>query len=314
METRRTGSASLAIPVLFLVSPDKLISKDANTISFIFQLAESKKEASRAQEASRAVLLTNAPSLVVERFLNGDQQKSTSYKAGTVLACSFVNLNQFVELFSADDVSTTMDELVTGIDQIVFSSNVNRLSMNGEHLLFASEPKTRSAAQVQTISNFAIMLMNFLERLSHKTPARYTLQMKIGIGTGFVFEGVLGKTIPKYTIVGEAVTIAFKMLASARPRTIRLSRSTHDMLKQHGAMFETTILKSCQTVCKVHIQSTLVISTSVISNNRLSRRKNLVLVKTQKSKIRLENIVEKRRNCSWGAISPLLHNIFNIYF
>ena len=35
------------------------------------------------------------------------------------------------------------------------------------------------------------------------------------------------------------------------------------------------------------LQSTLVISTSVISNNRLSRRKNLVLVITQKSKIRL---------------------------
>ena len=67
-------------------------------------------------------------------------------------------------------------------------------------------------------------------------------------------------------------------------------------------------------VTKVEIQSTLVISTSVISNNRLSRRENLVLVLTQKSKIRLQNIVEKRRNCSWGAISPLFHNIFNIYF
>ena len=65
---------------------------------------------------------------------------------------------------------------------------------------------------------------------------------------------------------------------------------------------------------KTKIQSTLVISTSVISNNRLSRRENLVLALTQKSKIRLQNIVEKRRNCSWGAISPLFHNIFNIYF
>ena len=25
-------------------------------------------------------------------------------------------------------------------------------------------------------------------------------------------------------------------------------------------------------------------------------------------------MVEKRRNCYWGAISPLFHNIFNIYF
>ena len=64
----------------------------------------------------------------------------------------------------------------------------------------------------------------------------------------------------------------------------------------------------------VTIQSTLVISTTVISNNRLSRRKNLVLVITQKSRIRLYNIVEKRRNCSWGAISLFFHNIFNIHF
>ena len=41
-----------------------------------------------------------------------------------------------------------------------------------------------------------------------------------------------------------------------------------------------------KTVLNV-IQSILVISTSVISKNRLSRRKNLVLVITQKSKIRL---------------------------
>ena len=60
------------------------------------------------------------------------------------------------------------------------------------------------------------------------------------------------------------------------------------------------------------IQLTLVISTSVISNNRLSRSENLVLVLTQRSTNRQQNIVQKRRNCSLGTISPLLHNIFNI--
>ena len=71
----------------------------------------------------------------------------------------------------------------------------------------------------------------------------------------------------------------------------------------------------CTWVLAIYtLQSTLVISTSVISNNRLSRRENLVPVLTQKSKIRVQHIVEKRRNCSWGAISPLFNNIFNIYF
>ena len=57
--------------------------------------------------------------------------------------------------------------------------------------------------------------------------------------------------------------------------------------------------------------SRLVILTSLISNNRLSRSDYLVPVLTWKSNNRWQNIVEKRTNCSWGAISPLFHNIFN---
>ena len=60
------------------------------------------------------------------------------------------------------------------------------------------------------------------------------------------------------------------------------------------------------------IQSTLVISNSLISNNRLSRSENLVPVLTQRYSNRQQNIVEKRRNCSLGAISPLFHIIFII--
>ena len=47
-----------------------------------------------------------------------------------------------------------------------------------------------------------------------------------------------------------------------------------------------------------YVQSTLVISNSLISNNRLSRSENLVPVLTHGSTKRQQNIVEKRRNCS----------------
>ena len=60
------------------------------------------------------------------------------------------------------------------------------------------------------------------------------------------------------------------------------------------------------------IQSILVISTSLISNNRIYRSENLVPVLTLRSTNRQKNIVEKRRNCPFGAISPLFHNIFDI--
>ena len=67
-----------------------------------------------------------------------------------------------------------------------------------------------------------------------------------------------------------------------------------------------------KTTPESNIQSTLVISTSVIANKGLSRRENLVLVLTQISKIRLQNIEEKRRNCSWEQFLPF-STIFSIY-
>ena len=58
------------------------------------------------------------------------------------------------------------------------------------------------------------------------------------------------------------------------------------------------------------VQSTLVISTSLISNNRLSRSENLVPVLTLKSNNRYQNIVEKRRN---EEKFLLFSTIFSIY-
>ena len=55
------------------------------------------------------------------------------------------------------------------------------------------------------------------------------------------------------------------------------------------------------------VQSTLVISTSLISNNRLSRSENLVPVKNEN--LTTGNKILWKR----GAISPLFHNIFNIF-
>ena len=66
-------------------------------------------------------------------------------------------------------------------------------------------------------------------------------------------------------------------------------------------------LPSFVCTLKFHIQSTLVISTSLISNNRLCRSENLVPVWTWKSNNRDQNTVEKRRNCS-----QVFHSIFNI--
>ena len=69
--------------------------------------------------------------------------------------------------------------------------------------------------------------------------------------------------------------------------------SLQQQIHFNGNLFETNVV----VVTRVHyIQSTLVISNSLISNNRLSRSQNMVPVLTQRSTNRQQNIVEKRRS------------------
>ena len=227
----------------------------ASNFFVIFQLTESKKETQRVQEASKAVLLDNSPSFVVEKFLKREKVEPASYKLGTILACSIVNLGQFVTLFDAVDVVNTLEELLTGIDQQAHSKNITKLSMNGEHLVFASDPRSPAPVQVEGVLTFSIMTMNYLERILKKTPARYQLQMKMGVSTGSVFVCILGKKVPKYTMAGDAVTDAFKMLNDAKLRTIRLSKTTFDLVKQRGPMFEVVELKNRLKVCLILLSS-----------------------------------------------------------
>ena len=188
---------------------------------------------------------------MVEKFLKNEKLDPASYKLGTIMACSFVNLGQFVSLFNAADVVSTLEELLTGIDKQAQSKTITKLSMNGEHLVFASDPKSPALVQVQGVLTFSIMTMNYLEHISKKTPARFLLQMKMGISTGSVFVCVLGRKSPKYTIAGDAVTDAFKMLFDARLRTIRISKTTFDYIKQRGLMFEVAELKNGPKVCLI---------------------------------------------------------------
>ena len=57
-------------------------------------------------------------------------------------------------------------------------------------------------------------------------------------------------------------------------------------------------MQTDEGLCHSLIQSTLIISNSLISNNHLSRSENLVPVLTQRSTNRQQNIVEKRSNFS----------------
>jgi class 3 adenylate cyclase/tetratricopeptide (TPR) repeat protein len=57
------------------------------------------------------------------------------------------------------------------------------------------------------------------------------VEARIGINTGFVFSGLIGSSVrQEYTVIGDVVNLAARLMQAAQPRQILLSRATHDAL------------------------------------------------------------------------------------
>jgi adenylate cyclase len=90
-------------------------------------------------------------------------------------------------------------------------------------------PSPEHAAQA---AHVALDMIQLLDRFNERTAS--TLQVRIGINTGNVVAGVIGRRLFLYDVWGEAVTVASRMESHGVAGRVQVSESTRRLL---GAPF-----------------------------------------------------------------------------
>jgi adenylate cyclase len=193
------------------------------SVYYAFSLAET------AKAETDALLRNILPGSIVERL----QARPSETIADTFPEASilFADISGFVPLarsLGAERTVSLLNRLVTEFDLLAQRHGVEKIKTIGDAYMAASglpEPKPR---HTERLAAMAIDMQLALERLRQEL--KLDLNMRIGLASGPVMAGVIGKQKFSYDVWGDAVNLAARLEGLSQPGRILVCQRTQSLL------------------------------------------------------------------------------------
>jgi class 3 adenylate cyclase len=195
---------------------------------------ERARDRAVAEKAESEQLLLNIlpPTIAAELKTNGRVQPRF-FDAATVILIDFTGFTRLVETMEPASVIDQLDQHFTRFDDIMANHRLEKLKTIGDaYLAVGSVPEPNRSHAIDA-SLAALQVLDHLARLNRqreklRLPA---WQVRIGINTGPVIAGVVGKHKFTYDIWGNTVNIAQRVEAAGVPGRISIAESTWQHIK-----------------------------------------------------------------------------------
>ena len=177
---------------------------------------------------SEALLLNILPEETAMELLREGFTRSRKYDLVTVMFTDFVGFTHIAESLKAEDLVLKVDKYFRAFDEIIQKHGVEKIKTIGDAYMCAGGLPTVNNTNPVDVLNAAVDIMKFMEE-EHG----HQFKIRVGMHTGPVVAGVVGKHKFQYDIWGDAVNIAARMEQNSIPGRINISGATFDLVKNY---------------------------------------------------------------------------------
>jgi predicted ATPase/class 3 adenylate cyclase len=162
--------------------------------------------------------------------------KAISYPNTTVMFCDIEGFTKRVEKMQAEELVDEIHELFSGFDDIVYKHRIEKIKTIGDAYLCASgldESDDELSAIKAVVA--AREILAYLDKLNARKvkAGKEPFRLRIGIHSGPVIAGVVGKSKFAYDIWGDTVNTAARMQTAGEAGKINISHQTFVQVKNH---------------------------------------------------------------------------------
>jgi adenylate cyclase len=183
-----------------------------------------------AQARVEALLLNVLPAEVAQRLQSDPNSIADHFDNASILFADVVDFTPLSSRLEAREVVEVLDRLFTSFDELVDRHDVEKIKTIGDCYMVAAGVPTKRRDHAQALAGLALEMR---ERAKDCVPEgfEHDLRLRIGISSGPVVAGVIGRRRFLYDLWGDTVNMASRMESHGSPDVIQITRSTWEILR-----------------------------------------------------------------------------------
>ncbi len=187
----------------------------------------------REKDRSENLLLNILPAEVAEELKEKGNAGARHFDNVTVLFTDFKDFTKVSERLSAQQLVDELDACFSAFDEITARHNIEKIKTVGDAYLAVSGLPVANPNHAENLLNAAIEIRDFMANRNEQTRKNNgeTFEIRIGVHSGSVVAGIVGKRKFAYDIWGDTVNTAARMEQNSEAGRINISHTTFELVK-----------------------------------------------------------------------------------
>lgn len=183
---------------------------------------------SMERELSERLLLNILPAPIAERLKRQETNIADGHADVIVMFADIVNFTHMSEEMSPNETVQLLNNIFSEFDLLAEKYAIEKIKTIGDAYMAAGGLRLQTPQYVDALANMALEMQAFVS--SYIAPNGEKLTLRIGLATGPVVAGVIGRRKFSYDLWGDTVNIASRMASEAAPGQIQVDAITYRRL------------------------------------------------------------------------------------
>ena len=176
------------------------------------------------QERSERLLLNILPGPIAERLKNSSQTIADGFADVSVMFVDIVNFTRIAEGLSPQQVFSMLNRVFSSFDELAEKYGLEKIKTIGDAYMVAGGLNDDCSHYCEALVDLALEMRDLLQRDFRVNEMH--LEVRIGIGTGPVVAGVVGKKKFIYDLWGDTVNLASRITSEGTPGMVQVDDTT----------------------------------------------------------------------------------------